>query len=151
MKILKISLVILLVITMLVCACGDEDNGTDSDNLPAPGKITAIVSGITGQDSKLFAVQAYDYDWSPGTSDFGIAGYQAAITGDNFSSSVILLTLDDQGEITADEKIFDPGTYSVVFIVATGDGPPEYFVEMRIEVDGDVNAAAPTLADWAHP
>ncbi len=150
MKILKISLVFLLVIMMLMCACGDEDNGTDSDNPPAPGKITGIVSGITGQDGKAIRVGAFDYDWSPGGLDDPMAGYVKEITGDNFSSSGVLLTFDDQGKTTADEMIFDPGTYSVVFIIFSG-GPPEYFVEVRVEVDGNVSATAPSLADWAHP
>ena len=146
MKILKVILVFLLVIMMLVVAC-DEDNGTDSDSQPVPGKITAIASGINGQDGKGIRVGAFDYNWSPGGTDVPMAGYMEEITGDDFSSSGVLLTFDDQGEMTADEMIFDPGTYSVVFIIFSG-GPPEYFVEVRVEVDGDVEAVAPSWADW---
>jgi hypothetical protein len=141
MKILKESLVFLLVILimMLMFAC---------DNEPVPGKITAIASGITGQDGKILAVGAFDFDWSPGISDPGFAGYRTEITGDSFSSSEVLLTLDDQGRTTANDALLDPGTYSVVFVVSAVNTPPEYYVEVRVRVDGDMNATAPAWADW---
>ena len=150
MKIIKKSLVFLLVIMMLVCAC-DSENGTDNvtvpDSQPIPGKITAIASGINGQDGKGIMVGAFDYDWSPGSSDLGMAGYMAEITGDNFLSSDVLRIFDDQGKATDDEMIFDPGTYSIVFIIFSG-GPPEYLAEVRVEVDGDVEAVAPSWSKW---
>ena len=149
MQIVKKSLVVLLVVMMLVCAC-DSDNGTDSESQPIPGKITAIASGIHGQDGKGIRVGAFDYNWSPGGSDIPMAGYMKEITGDNFSSSGVLLAFDDQSKTTADEMIFNPGTYSVVFLIYSG-GPPEYFVEVRVEVDGDVDAVAPAWDDWNKP
>ncbi|MFC2027748.1 hypothetical protein ACFLU3_03565 [Chloroflexota bacterium] len=145
MKTLKKSLVFLLVVVMLVCAC---DSDSDSDSQPVPGKITAIASGVAGQDGKVLAVGAFDYDWKPGSSDFGIAGYRTQITGDSFSLSDVLRKLDDRGDNTDDEEVFDPGIYSVVFVISTVNTPPEYFVEVRVEVDGDVNATAPAWTDW---
>jgi hypothetical protein len=146
-KTLRLSFVFLLVVAMLVSAC-DGDNGADPDSQPVAGKITAIASGIAGQDGKTLGVGAYDYDWRPGSPAIGIAGHRTRITGDNFASSEVLLTLDDQREMAADEKVFDPGTYSVVFYIVAGDAPPEAWAEVRVVVDGDVNATAPAWADW---
>ncbi len=151
----RMWLPILLVLPMiLLVACGGSSDNKTATPVPQAqaGKITAVASGITGQNGKTYAVAAYDYDWAPGAAGPAIGGAMGIINSDNFSFSEVLRTVDQGGNftLTAEEKTFGPGTYSVVFYVSEQGKPPQYFAEKRVTVNGDVTATAQKWSDWTH-
>lgn len=124
--------------------------GSDVDApTPEAGTITAGASGITGQAGKMYYIAAFDYDWQPGATEPSVATRSGSVTDDDFSFEVVLYELDQYGQPTMTEKAFEPGVYSVVFFVGAS-GPPEYFVEVFVDVDGDVTAHAPAWGTWTH-
>lgn len=148
---LLLLLVIVVLLVTLVTACGSSSgNATTSASQSQQGKITAKASGIKGQNGKIFAAAAYNYDWTPGATGPAVAGLVGPITSDNFSFTDILNQLNAWGDpstSTAD-MIFDPGTYSVVFYVSAPGGAPQYFAKLRVTVKGDVTATAPNWSSW---
>ena len=93
-------------------------------------------------------VAAFAYDWQPGATDSAVAGYRTVVSADNFSSTEVLHASDAQWDISEEEKVFEPGTYSVVFFVALPDNPPQFFAEVRSEVNGDITVTAPAWENW---
>jgi len=150
MNLLKRLLPVLMLTVFFICNCS-KDNSTESQ--PVNGKITASATGITGQNGNIYAVSAYDSDWSPGSNSPTIAGIMGTITSDNFSFTQNLKAVDDQspGGLSPEDMSFEPRTYSVVFYVAALGSPPQHYTEVRMEVNGDVAATAPDWANWAHP
>jgi len=150
MNILKRLLPLLTLTVFFVFTCS-KNNSTES--LPVNGKITASATGIAGQNGNIYAVSAFDSDWFPGSNSPTIAGIMGTITSDNYSFTQNLKAVDDQalGGLSADDMVFEPKTYSVVFFVAAPGNPPQHFAEVRMEVNGDVTATAPDWASWAHP
>lgn len=150
MNILKRLLPVLMLTIFFIFNCS-KNNSTESQ--PVNGKITANATGITGQNGNIYAVSAFDSDWSPGSDSPTIAGIMGTITSDNYSFTQNLKAVDDQspGGLSADDMVFEPKTYSVVFFVAAPGNPPQHFAEVRMEVNGDVIATAPDWASWAHP
>jgi hypothetical protein len=141
---------VLVFMFLFVCSCS---NNKSTEPQPVSGKITATAAGITGQNGNVYAVSAYDSDWFPGSEAPVIAGFMVNITNDNFSSTQNLLAVDNQAPsgLSSEDMLFEPGTYSVVFFVATLGNPPQHFAEVRVTVNGDVTANAPNWSSWAHP
>ena len=128
-----------------------EKKSTNPSESAEPGKITATAAGITGQNGSTYMVVVYVSNWQPGSTDTVSAGFMTNISSNSFSSTEILHAMNSHYTPSADEKVFDPGTYSVVFFVAPPGSPPQYFTEIRLQVDGDVTATAPAWANWTHP
>jgi hypothetical protein len=115
---------------------------------PQPGRVSISAAGITGQNGNMFAVMAYGYDWQPGAQDPFLAAHRATIAEDNFSFSDTLQSIDQNGQLTGQAKLFDPGVYSIVFFVAVPNQPPSIFAEVRATVNGDITVTAPAWATW---
>jgi Rrf2 family cysteine metabolism transcriptional repressor len=141
---------VLIGLALMGGGCSDKKS-TDPTPDAEPGKITATASGITGQNGSTYLVAVYVADWFPGSTDTVTAGFMTNISSDSFSSTEILHSMNSQWTPSAEEKVFDPGTYSVVFFVAAPGSPPQYFTEIRLKVNGDVTATAPAWANWTHP
>jgi hypothetical protein len=150
MNYFKLLFPAIVVMAVINWGCTEKKN-TNPTAPTDPGKITATASGITGQNGSTYMVVAYAYDWQPGAQDSAMAGFLTNISGDNFSSTQILHSMNSQWTISAEEKVFEPGTYSVVFFVAPPGSPPQYFAEIRLQVNGDMTATAPAWANWTHP
>jgi hypothetical protein len=150
MRCIKLLLSAAVAAAVFSLGCSDKKS-TNPTPSPTRGKITAAASGITGQNGSTYMAVVYAIDWYPGATDTAIAGFRANISVDNFSSTEILHSMNSQWNITAEEKVFEPGTYSVVFFVAPPNSPPQYFAEIRQQVNGDVTATAPAWANWTHP
>jgi|GEM_PF-1494939 hypothetical protein len=152
MNLLK-RIVSVLVISVLVLPGCSEKKSTNPEPEAVAGTITAIASGIAGQNGSVFAVMAYDSDWFPGSESPVIAGFMTNITSDDFSFTEALHPVDSQapGGYTSDDKSFEPRTYSVVFYVAPPGNPPQHFTELRVTVNGDMTATAPAWSSWTHP
>ena len=139
---------VLLVLLGIVAGCSrDKSVGPE----PSRGKITAKADGIQGQSGNLYSVSVYAYDWFPGAETPAIAGVRATIPSDVYSPADTMRTLDANGTPTAEPKVFDPASYSVVFFVSVPGFPPRYFAEVRAIVDGDITATAPAWSGWVQP
>jgi hypothetical protein len=137
-----------LVLLLCVFACGSSDDKEPTQAAGGPGQISATASGIEGQNGKIYTVAVFDYNWVPGAQTPPVGGIQGYITGDDFSFSAVMHTLDASGQPTAIEKTFAGGTYSVVFYVMPAGSPPQYFTEVRVVVNGDINVTAQPWGRW---
>jgi hypothetical protein len=142
---------LLLAVAIAVSVGCSSDKSTSPGSNAVRGRITARATGITSQNGNTYSVVVYAYDWSPGATGPSVASIRQMITGDNFASTAVLDSVDSQGTPTLVEKVFDPGTYSVVFFVSPPGSPPQHFAELRVAVDGDKTVDAPAWAQWIHP
>jgi predicted HTH transcriptional regulator len=149
MRNFELLLTAFVVIAVISWGCSEKKN-TNPIAPTNPGKITATASGIAGQNGSTYLVAVCAYDWYPGATDTAVAGFMTNISNDSFSSTEILHSMNSQLNISVEETVFEPGTYSVVFLVSPPDSPPQYFMEVRLRVNGDVTATAPAWINWTH-
>ena len=149
MKLFTLGLSTLLVLGCLGLSCGGDDDS--SPIAPQPGTITASATSIQGQNGKYFAVGVFDFDWYPGGPNNPQGVIRASIPGDDYSPSLVVEAIDQNGDPTGEAKTFAGGAYSGVFFVGQPNSAPESFAEVRAAVDGNITVSAPAWAAWQHP
>lgn len=125
----------------------DGGGGGDGGSGPGmPGTIEVSADGITGSENLIFL--------SGVTADVFTSFVCVPIDADPFAHTDKLhpVTGGDPCTLGTDARVFDPGTYTVLFAtIMGGQMVPERCIAVEATVDGDITLQAPPFAEWKSP